>query len=94
MHNTFPHVPDPDYGTDSVLLGFQDETKRQKAIKLLVGSAEYAHRYGAEAVVVHPGEVPIPESVSKELAQLYHDEGRIHLSIAANGRNSLNGGRH
>ncbi|WP_416292906.1 sugar phosphate isomerase/epimerase family protein [Paenibacillus illinoisensis] len=76
VHNTFPHVPDPDYGTDSVLLGFQDETKRQKAIKLLVGSAEYAHRYGAEAVVVHPGEVPIPESVSKELAQLYHDEGK------------------
>lgn len=76
VHNTFPHVPDPDYGTDSVLLGFQDETKRQKAIQLLVGSAEYAHRYGAEAVVVHPGEVPIPESVSKELAQLYHDEGK------------------
>ncbi|WP_418040086.1 sugar phosphate isomerase/epimerase family protein [Paenibacillus xylanilyticus] len=76
VHNTFPHVADPDYGTDSVLLGFQDETKRQKAIKLLVGSAEYAHRYGAEAVVVHPGEVPIPESVSKELAQLYHDEGK------------------
>lgn len=76
VHNTFPHVPDPDYGTDSVLLGFEDETKRQKAIQLLVGSAEYAHRYGAEAVVVHPGEVPIPESVSKELAQLYHDEGK------------------
>ncbi|MBM6385339.1 MAG: TIM barrel protein [Paenibacillus sp.] len=76
VHNTFPHVPDPDYGTDSVLLGFQDETKRQKAIELLVGSAEYAHRYGAEAVVVHPGEVPIPEDVSKELGQLYNDEGK------------------
>ncbi|MGF9700654.1 sugar phosphate isomerase/epimerase family protein [Paenibacillus sp. MABNR03] len=76
VHNTFPHVADPDYGTDSVLLGFEDETKRQKAIQLLVGSAEYAHRYGAEAVVVHPGEVPIPEEISKELGQLYNDEGR------------------
>lgn len=59
VHNTFPHTPDPDYGTDSVLLGFDDEVKRQKAIDLLVGSAEYAHRYGAKAVVVHPGEIPL-----------------------------------
>lgn len=76
VHNTFPHVPDPDYGTDSVLLGFEDEEKRKRAIELLVGSAEYAHRYGAEAVVVHPGEVPFEPDISKELSRLYHDEGR------------------
>jgi len=76
VHNTFPHVPDPDYGTDSVLLGFEDEEKRKRAIDLLVGSAEYAHRYGAEAVVVHPGEVPFEPDISKELSRLYHDEGR------------------
>lgn len=76
VHNTFPHMPDPDYGTDSVLLGFEDEEKRKRAIELLVGSAEYAHRYGAKAVVVHPGEVPFEPDISKELSRLYHDEGK------------------
>lgn len=80
VHNTFPHVPDPDYGTDSVLLGFEDEEKRKRAIDLLVGSAEYAHRYGAEAVVVHPGEVPFEPDISKELSRLYHDEGKDSLA--------------
>ncbi len=76
VHNTFPHTPDPDYGTDSVLLGFEDEARRRKAVELLVRSAEYAHRYGAEAVVVHPGEVPIAHADVKHLEKLYHEEGR------------------
>ncbi|WP_226000197.1 sugar phosphate isomerase/epimerase family protein [Paenibacillus sp. BJ-4] len=76
VHNTFPHTPDPDYGTDSVLLGFDDETKRKRAIELLVQSAEYAHRYGAKAVVVHPGEVPFPYDISGELEVIYHEQGR------------------
>ncbi|MCQ4086064.1 sugar phosphate isomerase/epimerase [Saccharibacillus sp. JS10] len=76
VHNTFPHTPDPDYGTDSVLLGFEDEERRVKAVELLVRSAEYAHRYGAKAVVVHPGEVPIAHEDVKVLEQLYHDEGK------------------
>lgn len=75
VHNTFPHVPDPDYGTDSVLLGFEDHSKRQQAIDLLVGSAEYAYRYGGKAVVVHPGEIPFPIDISKELVQIYNTEG-------------------
>ncbi|GGJ03759.1 sugar phosphate isomerase/epimerase family protein [Paenibacillus hunanensis] len=76
VHNTFPHTPDPDYGTDSVLLGFDDETKRKKAIDLLVGSAEYAHRYGAKAVVVHPGEVPFAYNIDEELKGIYHEQGK------------------
>ncbi|WP_172249848.1 sugar phosphate isomerase/epimerase family protein [Saccharibacillus deserti] len=76
VHNTFPHMPDPDYGTDSLLLGFADEARRRKAVSLLVESADYAHRYGGEAVVVHPGEVPIDHAVVKHLEKLYHSEGR------------------
>ncbi|UUZ91511.1 sugar phosphate isomerase/epimerase [Paenibacillus sp. P25] len=76
VHNTFPHTPDPDYGTDSVLLGFDDEEKRSKAVELLVQSAEYAHRYGAEAVVVHPGEVPFDYNIDEALKAIYKDEGR------------------
>ncbi|MEC0131965.1 MULTISPECIES: sugar phosphate isomerase/epimerase family protein [Paenibacillus] len=76
VHNTFPHVQDSDYGTDSVLLGFEDKEKRQRAIELLIGSAKYAQRYGGEAVVVHPGEVPFPNDISKELEQIYNGEGR------------------
>ncbi|MDO3409262.1 TIM barrel protein [Saccharibacillus sp. CPCC 101409] len=76
VHNTFPHTPDPDYGTDSVLLGFEDEDKRRRAVELLVESARYAHRFGGEAVVVHPGEVPFPVNIGKELEILYNGEGR------------------
>ncbi|MHA7965268.1 sugar phosphate isomerase/epimerase family protein [Paenibacillus sp. CAU 1782] len=76
VHNTFPHDPDPDYGTDSVLLGFEDEVKRKRAIELLVNSAAYAHRYGAEAVVVHPGEVPFDYNIDNELKKIYHEQGR------------------
>ncbi|WP_340022034.1 TIM barrel protein [Paenibacillus sp. FSL K6-1096] len=76
VHNTFPHVPDRDYGTDSVLLGFEDKDKRQRAVDLLVRSAEYAHRYGGEAVVIHPGEVPFTYDISGELEQLYNTQGK------------------
>lgn len=76
VHNTFPHTPDPDYGTDSVLLGFDDEEKRHKAIDLLVKSAEYAHRYGAKAVVVHPGEVPFATNIDETLKGIYHEQGK------------------
>ncbi|RIX59556.1 sugar phosphate isomerase/epimerase [Paenibacillus nanensis] len=75
VHNTFPHVADPDYGTDSVLLGFDDEEKRQRAIELLIRSAEYANRYGAKAVVVHPGEVPFDYNIDQELKRLYREQG-------------------
>ncbi|OXM86593.1 sugar phosphate isomerase/epimerase family protein [Paenibacillus rigui] len=73
VHNTFPHDPDPDYGTDSVLLGFDDEVKRKRAIDLLVQSAEYAHRYGGKAVVVHPGEVPFDYNIDSELKKLWRE---------------------
>lgn len=75
VHNTFPHIADPDYGTDSVLLGFEDPEKRRRATRLLVRSAEYAHRYGAKAVVVHPGEVPFPYDISRRLQESYREEG-------------------
>lgn len=76
IHNVFPFTPDPDYGTDSVLLGFEDEYKRKRAVETLIGSMEYAHRYGAKAVVVHPGEVPFSQQVDSELKKIYREEGR------------------
>lgn len=76
VHNTFPYVADPVYGTDSVLLGFADREKRKRAVDLLVRSAEYADRFGGEAVVVHPGEVPFPGDISGELEQLYGGQGK------------------
>ncbi|PWV94416.1 xylose isomerase-like TIM barrel protein [Paenibacillus cellulosilyticus] len=76
VHNTFPHDPDPDYGTDSVLLGFDDEEKRQRSIELLLRSAEYAYRYGAKAVVVHPSEVPFDYNIDQALKGIYHEQGK------------------
>ncbi|WP_374703719.1 hypothetical protein [Paenibacillus sp. F4] len=81
VHNTFPHTPDPDYGANSVLLGFDVETKRQRAIELLVQSVEYAHRYGAKAVIVHPVEVPFPYNISEELEGFSMSSAGILLLI-------------
>lgn len=75
LHNTFPYIDDPDYGTDSLLLGFNDEDKRKRAVDLLVRTAEYADRYGARAVVVHPGEVPFQHNIDEELKSLYKQYG-------------------
>ncbi|TYP74099.1 sugar phosphate isomerase/epimerase family protein [Paenibacillus methanolicus] len=82
VHNTFPHVADPDYGTDSVLLGFDDEEKRRRAIELLIRSAEYAYRYGAKAVVVHPGEVPFDYNIDQALKKIYNEEGPSSAAYA------------
>ncbi|MFC0215528.1 sugar phosphate isomerase/epimerase family protein [Paenibacillus chartarius] len=76
VHNVFPYVEDRDYDTDSVMLGFDDAEKRQKAVQLLLRTMEYAHRYGAEAVVVHPGEVPFESNIDAQLKLLYREQGK------------------
>lgn len=75
VHNVFPFIDDKDYDTDSVMLGFDDEEKRKRSTRLLLGSMEYAHRYGAKAVVVHPGEVPFEYNIDSELKKLYKEHG-------------------
>ncbi|MFC4099764.1 sugar phosphate isomerase/epimerase family protein [Paenibacillus xanthanilyticus] len=82
VHNTFPYVADSDYGTDSVLLGFDDEEKRRRAIELLIQSAEYAYRYGAKSVVVHPGEVPFDYNIDQALKKIYNEEGPSSAAYA------------
>ncbi|MNC09089.1 Xylose isomerase-like TIM barrel [compost metagenome] len=76
VHNVFPYIADRDYDTDSVLLGFDDETKRKRAVELLIRSMKSADRYGAKAVVVHPGEVPFDYNIDKELKRIYQEAGR------------------
>lgn len=75
VHNVFPFVSEQDYGTDSLLLGFEDEERRKRAVELLVRSMDYAQRYGAKAVVVHPGEVPFKHNIDRELKRLYEEDG-------------------
>ncbi|TVY06989.1 sugar phosphate isomerase/epimerase family protein [Paenibacillus cremeus] len=76
VHNVFPFIDDKDYDTDSVMLGFDDEFKRQRSVDLLIRSMEYADRYGAKAVVVHPGEVPFEYNIDSELKKLYREFGK------------------
>lgn len=59
VHNVFPRTEDERFGTDSVLLGYEDESLRQQAVALTKTSIEWACRLGAGAVVVHPTEVPL-----------------------------------
>ncbi|MCZ8511070.1 sugar phosphate isomerase/epimerase [Paenibacillus filicis] len=76
VHNVFPFMGDKDYDTDSVMLGFDDEAKRQRSVELLIRSMDYADRYGVKAVVVHPGEVPFEYNIDSELKRLYREYGK------------------
>ena len=76
VHNVFPFIADRDYDTDSVMLGFDDEDKRRKSVELLIGSIDYADRFGAKGVVVHPGEVPWDLNIDAELKKLWTEQGK------------------
>ena len=60
VHNVFPETKDERFGTDSVLLGYADESLRSQAVELSKRSIDWACRLGAGAVVFHPTEVPLP----------------------------------
>ena len=76
VHNVFPFINDKDYDTDSVMLGFDDLEKRKRSVELLIQSIDYADRYGAKGVVVHPGEVPFDYNIDAKLKKLWVDEGK------------------
>ncbi|MCH5286332.1 MAG: TIM barrel protein [Christensenellaceae bacterium] len=59
VHNVFPKTFDERFSTDSVMLGYEDESLRRQAIELAKISIEWACRLGAGAVVFHPTEVPM-----------------------------------
>jgi len=59
VHNVFPKTLDKKFDTDSVMLGYEDESLRQQAVELAKGSIEWACVLGAGAVVFHPTEVPM-----------------------------------
>ena len=59
VHNVFPKVNDERFGTDSVLLGYEDESLRKQAVEYACRSVDWAVRLGAGAVVFHPTEVPL-----------------------------------
>ena len=59
VHNVFPKTFDQRFDTDSVLLGYEDESLRRQAVELGKGSIDWAVKLGAGAVVFHPTEVPM-----------------------------------
>ena len=71
VHNVFPKTLDKKFDTDSVMLGYGDESLRQQAVELAKGSIEWACVLGAGAVVFHPTEVPMePEDYDVPLKAL------------------------
>lgn len=77
IHNVFPRIYDEEYGTDSLLLGHVDGEKRKQAIDLTIQSVNFAARYGAKAVVIHPGEIPVPKNYYDILEKMIL-EGQRH----------------
>ena len=71
VHNVFPKTLDKKFDTDSIMLGYEDESLRQQAVELAKGSIEWACVLGAGAVVFHPTEVPMdPEIYDVPLKKL------------------------
>lgn len=71
VHNVFPKTLDKKFDTDSVMLGYEDESLRQQAVELAKGSIEWACVLGAGAVVFHPTEVPLdPQAFDVPLKKL------------------------
>ena len=71
VHNVFPKTLDKKFDTDSVMLGYEDESLRQQAVELAKGSVEWACVLGAGAVVFHPTEVPMdPQKFDVPLKKL------------------------
>ena len=71
VHNVFPETKGGRFGTDSVLLGYADESLRSQAVELSKRSIDWACRLGAGAVVFHPTEVPLsPEQYDVPLKKM------------------------
>jgi len=71
VHNVFPKTDDSRFDTDSMLLGYQDETLRRMAVELTKRTLDHAAELGAKAVVVHPTEVPLsPDAFDHPLKKL------------------------
>jgi len=71
VHNVFPKTDDARFGTDSMLLGYQDEDLRRMSVELTKRTLDHAAELGAKAVVVHPTEVPLsPEDFDIPLKKL------------------------
>ena len=71
VHNVFPKTLNKKFDTDSVMLGYEDESLRQQAVELAKGSIEWACVLGAGAVVFHPTEVPMdPQEFDVPLKKL------------------------
>lgn len=85
VHNVFPSTSDERFGTDSVLLGYEDETLRGQAVELGKKSIDWACRLGAKAVVFHPTEVPLdPDRYDvplKKLVAAHRTDSEKYLSL-------------
>lgn len=85
VHNVFPKTDDERFGTDSVLLGYEDESLRRQAVELGKRSVDWAVRLGAGAVVFHPTEVPLPpekfDVPLKRLVAAHQTDGEAFRSL-------------
>ena len=87
VHNVFPETKDERFGTDSVLLGYADESLRSQAVELSKRSIDWACRLGAGAVVFHPTEVPLPpeqyDVPLKKLIAAHETDGEAYRTLRA-----------
>jgi sugar phosphate isomerase/epimerase len=78
LHNILPRpwkIPKERANGEFVSLSAPDNDERKSAIKYTLGTMEWAERFGARAIVLHLGKVPM-DGVMEFLMNI-HDEGRL-----------------
>lgn len=71
VHNVFPRTDNPDFSTDSIFLAHTDSVKRKDAVNITEKTIDIAYIFGANAVVLHTSEIPMPINYDDILKRLY-----------------------
>jgi len=71
IHNVFPRTDNPDFSPDSIFLAHIDPVKRKEAINITIKTVDMAYIFGADAVVLHTSEIPMPVKYDDILKELY-----------------------
>ncbi len=71
VHNVCPMTENPDHSPDSIFLADTDRVKRKEAIVVTEKTVDIANLFGASAVVLHVGQIPVPKEYDNILKILF-----------------------
>ena len=71
VHNVFPRTDNPEFSTDSFFLANIDTEKRKDAVRITEKTIDMANLFGADSIVLHTSQIPVPVNYDNMLKELY-----------------------